>query len=569
MPAEIREPLTVVFTLQGGVIYERKLHDLPDQVLAADIATGLAGATQPHGPIRTISVARQHLSTMRRMARELHESGFRGGFADLTPARVVEHWLGCHYYAERIIRVNLRAFAASGGELHQGIRAHLDGRRINLRTPSQPNQPYSDAEWQRLKAACDAIVRADRRAQAQVLEAVERGKDPVLHGPSADNLAWLVARAGPAPSKQLIAALQLPSCPSRHREALQGQFRDLHRALFPDRVTAFTYNILFAMKSGIVPDGIDKLTLGDLHRTGEHTALLSYVKGRNGTESLNLPRDAIRLLDDWLQRSTMLRDRATAFADQLWVYLQPGIIRSRVASIPRAQHLRHEWPLKAGLLDDQGERFQLHGGRIRATYQHRRDRSTWTGRTTIDPNHTPQVEGDHYLSHHTPAQMDAIEGVIEQAQADLLRKAEPPVVMASEDAARFAEEFPGLVKAAGLDLGAVNALLAGEQDVFVAACASPLKSPHAPAGTPCPARPWVCLLCPLAAFAPRHLPNLLRLKDFFARQATQMTTPQFMAVFGPYAARLNEDVLPRFGTAAITAADTAAALPLHLEETPL
>lgn len=89
-----------------------------------------------------------------------------------------------------------------------------------------------------------------------------------------------------------------------------------------------------------------------------------------------------------------------------------------------------------------------------------------------------------------------------------------------------------------------------------------------------PGRPWVCLLCPLAAFAPRHLPNLLRLKGYFSRQARGMTTAQFLRIFGPYAARLDEDILPRFGPAAITAAahqiaDAAAELPLHLEEQPL
>ena len=109
--------------------------------------------------------------------------------------------------------------------------------------------------------------------------------------------------------------------------------------------------------------------------------------------------------------------------------------------------------------------------------------------------------------------------------------------------------------------------------MFVAGCAAPLNSPHAPAGTLCPARPWVCLLCPLATFAPRHLPNLLRLKAFFARQGTQMTAAQFVALFGPYAARLDEDVLARFAPADVAAASrlagevaAEAALPLHLEE---
>jgi len=195
----------------------------------------------------------------------------------------------------------------------------------------------------------------------------------------------------------------------------------------------------------------------------------------------------------------------------------------------------------------------------------------WTGRATIDPNHSARVEGDHYLSSHTPAQLDALDGIIEQAQGDIRRKAGPPVITRDEDAAAFAAAFPGLVGDAGLNTEGIQALLSGEQDVFVAACVSPLDSPHAPAGTLCPARPWVCLLCPLAAFAPRHLPNLFRLKEYFARQSRHMTSAQFLQVFGPYSIRLDEDILPRFGNAAIDAAARQAAepapfLPLHPEE---
>jgi hypothetical protein len=68
----------------------------------------------------------------------------------------------------------------------------------------------------------------------------------------------------------------------------------------------------------------------------------------------------------------------------------------------------------------------------------------------------------------------------------------------------------------------------------------------------------VCLLCPLAAFSTRHLGNLLRLKEYFATQSARMTAAQFMGVFGPYASRLDDDILPRFPAAAIAAALSAA-----------
>jgi hypothetical protein len=356
--------------------------------------------------------------------------------------------------------------------VHPGILRHLEGRRINAIKPSRPNRPYSETEWQGLSAACTEMISAARLA---------------------DRTA--AASAGGSADRSVA-----------------------DRAGHPGVNTALAYLTLFAMRTGIVPDGIDRLTTSDITRTAPTSILLSYNKGRTGRETLNLSRCAVRLLDRWLNCSAGLRARTADLADQLWIF---SAADGRVVARPRTQSRRRRWVDAAGLLGDDGRPLALHGGRIRATYHHRRDRSAWTGRTTIDPNHSAQVEGDHYLHSHAPAQLDALEAIIEQAQTDLRRKAEPPVVLTGAQTAEFAAGFPRLVEQAGLDAAAVDALLGGEQDVFVAACAAPLNSPHAPPGTPCPARPWVCLLCPLAAFVPRHLPNLLRLKEFFAQQATR------------------------------------------------
>jgi hypothetical protein len=509
------------------------------------------------------------------MVRELHAAGFAGGVAELSAAVIVEYWLGCDFHRERGLRAILAAFAAVGGVLDAGVGRHLQGRRINQITKSRPNPPYSDAEWRRLAAACTELIRSSRRAHQEVLAAIARGADPVEHGTSPDNLAWLLRQAGPATAATILDHLG-PAAGAAGTG--RGEVLAARRALYPDGDTALAYLTLFAMRTGIVPDGIDALTLDDITRTSASTILLSYIKGRTGGEALNLPRDAVRLLDRWLEHSAPLRAHGGERANHLWLYVPAddrgtgyGLIYTR----PRAQARRVAFAAAAGLLDDDGRPLRLHGGRIRATYQHRRDRSAWTGRTTIDPNHSAQVEGDHYLHSHTPAQLDALETIIEQAQTDLRRKGEPPIIVTGEDAAEFAANFPRLVEHAGLDAEALTALLTGQQDVFVAGCAAPMNSPHAPAGTLCPARPWVCLLCPLATFAPRHLPNLLRLKAFFARQGTQLTAAQFLAVFGPYAARLDDDVLPRFTPATIAAASRLAGedatytdLPLHLEELP-
>lgn len=145
---------------------------------------------------------------------------------------------------------------------------------------------------------------------------------------------------------------------------------------------------------------------------------------------------------------------------------------------------------------------------------------------------------------------------MEDAQHDLLRRAHPPTIVTEETAAVLARDYPRLIAELGLDDTVLAELVGGQRDVFTATCADQLSGLHGPKGKPCPARPWVCLLCPLAVFAPRHAGNLLRLKAFFGRQWRQMPAAQFMAVFGPYAQRIDQ-VLGRFDPAVLArAADT-------------
>jgi hypothetical protein len=250
--------------------------------------------------------------------------------------------------------------------------------------------------------------------------------------------------------------------------------------------------------------------------------------------------------------------------------LAPGGDARLVREVNRVAVQR--WARRFGVLGEDGEPVKVHRARIRTTHQSMRDKSTWTGRAraTIDPNHTPAVEGDHYLSATTPAQRHLVEAIVEGAQHDLLRRAHPPTVITEQDAAVLAAGYPQLAADLGLDDTVIAELVGGTRDVFTAACGDQLSGLHGPAGKPCPARPWVCLLCPLAVVAPRHAVNLLRLKAFVSRQWRQMPAAQFMAVFGPYAGRIDQ-VLDRFDPAALASASALVAnaddeIPLRPEE---
>src|SRR5664280_1979902 len=318
MPATVEAPLAVLFTLPGGVTYRRRLDDLPNQRLAAHLAAGLAAATHPHGPIRTRSVAMQYVQTARRMVRELHDAEFGGGLSELSPAVIVEYWLGCDFHRERRIRAILAAYAATGGVLDAGVGRHLQGRRINQIVKSRPNPPYSDTEWRRLTAACTELITSLRRAHRQVLATIEADTKPDEHGASADNLARLLYQNGPATAATILD----PLGPTATARVGRGEVLAARRALYAHQDTALAYLTLLAMRTGIVPDGIDALTLDDITRTSTSTILVSYTKGRTGREALNLPRDAVRLLDRWLEHSAQLRAQAGDQAENVWLYVR-------------------------------------------------------------------------------------------------------------------------------------------------------------------------------------------------------------------------------------------------------
>ena len=75
----------------------------------------------------------------------------------------------------------------------------------------------------------------------------------------------------------------------------------------PHLESVIAYRLLFGIYSGIVPDGIADLEIGDIDWAGDSTVLLSYVKRRTADESAKLPRPAVRLLEQWLAHSALLR----------------------------------------------------------------------------------------------------------------------------------------------------------------------------------------------------------------------------------------------------------------------
>lgn len=571
MPAMLTdEPLGIACVFSNGSRAEFSLDGLPNPRLARDLACGLAELVHPHGTVDAAGSVMHYVSSARHMVRTLASRGFTGGAGQLSRGLLAEYWMGTSMGREAHTRHMILGFTADGGCLAPGVEELANGRNFNPQPYRKPLPPYPEEEWDRLTTVCRTVVEKTYAAHRRALATAARGRHPAEGGWTPENFRWLLSRVGPIGTPDLARTLGV-TFEAVHRHGA-GDFHEALQDLFPHLDAAIAYRLLFGIYCGIVPDGIDGLGIADVDWAGDTSILLSYVKGRTAAESLNLPRRAVRLLEQWLAHSALLRNfTAPGDRDRLWLCLaRPGNPALAAQKITSAS--RQRWAQRHGILGADGRPLKIHRARIRTTHHAMRDKQTWTGsgRATIDPNHSPAVEGDHYLTATTPAQRRAVEAIVEDAQHDLLARAQPPTVLTDDDAATLAEGYPQLVAAMDMSDTALAELVGGQRDVFTAACGDQLSGLHGPKGRPCPARPWVCLLCPLAVFAPRHATNLLRLKAFFSRQWQQMPAAQFMAVFGPYATRIQQ-VLDRFDPAVLAQAtpqvtDQDEELPLRPEE---
>ncbi|MFE9010924.1 hypothetical protein [Streptomyces cyaneofuscatus] len=579
MPALVNDsPLGITCIFSDGTTVIKHMKPGANPELARQLCEGLADLVHPHGDLNSARTIETYLTAIRDLLTRLEALGFRGDASQLTRGRLAEVWMATgSNKKEGLARLTLARLDENTGVLRPDVRELISGRlyNSNVRSLRRTLPPYTETEWQRLAGVCRSVIKESFAAYEHATEQAARGGDPKEVGWSEESIQWMLLHQGPATAavlgKQVRKSRNRPDAVPQ--ELYPGYTPQGLEGLYPTWDVVRAYQILFGIHTGLVPDGLVDLGLDGIDWAGDATVLLDYIKGRSGPESLVLSAKATRLLRQWVEHSSPARAHAPEhMRGDLWVrFALRGHVKWQSGEISLPSTV---WVRKYGLLDDSGEPLQIHVHRIRTTFESLRDRSGWRGssRATIDPNHSPQVEGDHYLQVATPAQQAAVDSIIEEAQHDMIRRAQPPVILDTEDAAELVARYPDVVGKLDLNDEVIAELLSGERDVFTAACADQLSGLHGPKGKPCPARPWVCLLCPLVMFAPRHLPNLMRLKAFFARQWKQMPSQQFMAVFGPYASRLDHLLTEDYFTAedlakaAAEASDTDHDLPLRAEE---
>ncbi len=428
MPATLNEDrLGIACVFSDGSAAEFSLDGLPCPDLAADLLAGLVTLIHPHGSLDAAGLVNHYVQSIRHITRELAHRGFTGGAADLRVPRLAEYWMAASGPREACTRRMLQALPDAGGRLASRVAELAAGRAYNPQRNHRQLPPYREAEWNRLTATCRAIADDGFARHKQALAAAAHGHHPNSAGWTPGNVRSLLAQLGPVSTKAFAGELGCTVSAVHQR----GGFPQASTDLFPSQDELIAYRLLFGIYSGIVPDGIDDLLVGDIEWAGDASLLLSYVKGRTATESVNLPRRAVRLLEQWLARSSLPRSFAgEQDRRRLWLALSsPG--RPVLATGSGGRVAIQRWVLRHGVIGEDARPLKIHRSRIRTTHQAMRDKSSWTGsaRATIDPNHSPHVEGDHYLSASTPSQLRAVEAIIEDAQHDLMRRAHSPVVL--------------------------------------------------------------------------------------------------------------------------------------------
>lgn len=578
MPATVTHDdlptISAVFT--DGSSITVSIRGSKNPLLARELLLGLADLVKPHGDLDSAGSVQGYTTAIRHMCDKLADAGFTGTAAGLTRGRLAEHWLGtAHPINEYKARAMLRRLDDVHGLLKSDVRAVVDGRNYVMahQRDRKPHVPYSEGEWARLTEVCQRIVRRDYRMFKEAMAAAARGRDPYKHGWSLDNVRWAMATWGPIEAQDVIVWHGDHPSGMTKRGFPYAAVKDTV-VLFPSTTTVIAYRLLLGIYTGIVPDGLADLGLGDIDWAGDTTALLDYVKGRTAPENLVLSARASRLLQQWLDHCAPSRRFAPEDArEALWV--RHSLVAKDWITAPETSATLRAWVRDVGLLDDQGGPLSIHRHRIRTTNAAMRDRRQWQGsrRATIDPNRSPRTEGDHYLTLGTVAQREMVDDVIADAQNDMVRRGQAPIVLTEESITALVRDYPEQVAALNLTDEVLAELVGGQRDVFTASCADQLSGLHGPKGKPCPARPWVCLACPLALFTSRHLPNLLRLRAFFSAMWQEMTSAEFMAVFGFYSQRLDTILAPgvHFSAEALSRAtaqisDTDDELPLRAEE---
>jgi hypothetical protein len=271
------------------------------------------------------------------------------------------------------------------------------------------------------------------------------------------------------------------------------------------------------------------------------------LRVRDGASSA--PGGLIRKVLQWTAPA-----RSRLAADTLWSHFAWGRLTPRVLATTQ---LVVSWTERHGIRDEQGKPLRLNLTRLRKTHKAAWYRRTGGQLERFAVGHSVAVAANHYAD--IPALRHIHEATVADAMTDALDAALHPCVLSSEQEAVIRADPDKVVGLPVSGQAAVNALLDGKQDVWLASCGGFYKSPFGAEGDACPSPFWGCLECSNAVITARKLPALLLFLSFIRTQRQVLSEVDWATKFSRVHGRIADQILPRFSAAEIEQARDIAA----------
>lgn len=305
-----------------------------------------------------------------------------------------------------------------------------------------------------------------------------------------------------------------------------------------------------SLETGLEIECCKALTIDCLQNPGPGTIEIAYIKRRaRGAEHKHIHvRDGGIGTPGGLVRKLI---EVTAFTRQfvssncLWLYYYTGRKQLR-AGIEHPHQLVDRWTGSHRIVDNDGEPLRLVLSRLRKTHKALWYLKTEGHMARFAIGHTPEIAARHYAD--IPSLRPLHEATVAEAFSEVVAAVGPIILTpADEDCWRLSMDVSE-------EENDVDALLDGEQDVWLAACSGFDRSPFGEAGTPCPQPFWGCLECRNAVITARKLPAIIAFQRFIEEQRAGLSAADWTMKFGRAHGRITGQILPAFSESMIAAA---------------
>lgn len=541
------------------------------RALARTLAGALWRACQVGGPAGSVSTAAAYANALKMFWRYL-DAGTRhvARLSNIDAACIdgFDGWMeesGLHpnhrlHRMSKVLNLFRLADAIKPGQLPPDASRRLMYTSDRSGVRAQPRDAYGDD----VAAALRSAARADLSAIVHRFAEAERDL-------TIEEDAWSKALA--AAHQQAMAVIDADGVIG-HRHPLFKRLYTLRReiGLPNDRLIYDLHGcrhllsadlvsliVLLSLETGLEIEAIKGLRSDCLKNASGGYVEIEYCKRRaRGGEWKRLrvrdggsstPGGLIRKVLHWTEAA-----RQRLGAETLWAHFAWGRLTPRVLSM---KEVIGSWIGRHGILDEQGRPLRLNLTRLRKTHKAAWYRRTGGQLDRFAVGHSIAVAANHYAD--IPALRHLHEATIADAMTDALDAARHPCVLSSEQEAAVRADPDEAVDLPVSGASAVNALLSGEQDVWLASCGGFYNSPFGADGEACPSPFWGCLECSNAVITIRKLPALLSFLTFIRAQRQTLTEHDWTTKFGRVHERIADQILPRFSDAEIEQARQVAA----------